>query len=70
MLMLSPLAAADMSAGERVTERGVIDDDYYAAGGSVDIDAEVNGDLVVAGGELKIGHRYRHCRQQHNNRHR
>ena len=56
-LMLAGPVAADMRAGERIDERGLIDDDYYAAGGRVDIDAEVNGDLVVAGGEVRIGHR-------------
>jgi cytoskeletal protein CcmA (bactofilin family) len=47
---------ADTRAGETVVERGNIDDDYYAAGGVVDIDAEVAGDVIVAGGELYIGH--------------
>jgi len=42
--------------GETVVERGKIDDDYYAAGGVVDIDADVAGDVIVAGGELYIGH--------------
>ena len=47
---------ADSDARETVTKRGNIDDDYYAAGGVVDIDAEVAGDVIVAGGELYIGH--------------
>ena len=33
-----------------------IKDDYYAAGGVVDIDAVIDGDVVAAGGELFIGH--------------
>ena len=45
------------ATGVEIAERGVIEDDYYAAGGSIDIDAEVNGDLVVAGGELSLGRR-------------
>ena len=49
------LAAAD--AADSVTARGSIDDDYYAAGGVVDIDADVAGDVIAAGGELYIGHR-------------
>ena len=57
MFALAPSAAAGMQAGERISERGPIDDDYYAAGAVVDIDAAVDGDLVIAGGELLIGHR-------------
>jgi cytoskeletal protein CcmA (bactofilin family) len=55
-LAVSFASFADSSAGETVVERGNIDDDYYAAGGVVDIDAEVAGDVIVAGGELYIGH--------------
>lgn len=44
-------------AGETVTKRGGVKDDYYAAGGIVDIDADVAGDVVISGGELFIGHR-------------
>ena len=47
---------ASSNAGETVVERGSIDDDYYAAGGVVDIDASVAGDVIVAGGEIYIGH--------------
>jgi len=57
MLALAPIAAAGMQAGERISERGSIDDDYYAAAGVVDIDADVDGDLIIAGGELLIGHK-------------
>jgi cytoskeletal protein CcmA (bactofilin family) len=55
-LAVSFTSLADSKAGETVVERGNIDDDYYAAGGVVDIDAEVAGDVIVAGGELYIGH--------------
>ncbi|MBT8433343.1 MAG: polymer-forming cytoskeletal protein [Gammaproteobacteria bacterium] len=55
-LVLSFSSIADTDAGETVTKRGNIDDDYYAAGGAVDIDAEILGDVIVAGGELYIGH--------------
>jgi len=55
-LAVSCTSFADSDAGETVTKRGNIDDDYYAAGGVVDIDAEVAGDVIVAGGELYIGH--------------
>ena len=51
-LAVSCTSFADSDAGETVTKRGNIDDDYYAAGGVVDIDAEVAGDVIVAGGEL------------------
>lgn len=57
MALVLPFAAlAASGAGETVVERGKIDDDYYAAGGVVDIDAEVAGDVIAAGGELYIGH--------------
>ncbi len=55
-LAVSCTSFADSDAGETVTKRGNIDDDYYAAGGIVDIDAEVAGDVIIAGGELSIGH--------------
>ncbi|MDH3761666.1 MAG: hypothetical protein OEU50_11845 [Gammaproteobacteria bacterium] len=58
LALLIPISVlADSVAGERIKERGVVDDDYYAAGGVVDIDADVDGDVIVAGGELLIGHR-------------
>ena len=47
---------AASNAGDTVVERGSIDDDYYAAGGVVDIDASVVGDVIIAGGEIYIGH--------------
>ncbi len=60
LALLIPFAVlADSAAGERIEERGVVDDEYYAAGGVVDIDADVDGDVIVAGGELLIGHRVR-----------
>ena len=52
-----PLSCLAMpESGETVTKRGTVDDDYYAAGGTVDINALVTGDVVVAGGDLFIGH--------------
>jgi len=42
-------------ADETVTKRGTVNDDYYAAGGIVDIDANIVGDVVVSGGELFLG---------------
>lgn len=54
-LPFSSFAMTD--AGETVTQRGSVNDDYYAAGSKVDVDADIAGDLVVAGGDLFIGNR-------------
>ena len=53
-LLLAPLAAL---ASDGIVERGQITDDFYAAGGRIDIDAAVDGDVVAAGGEVIVGHR-------------
>ena len=56
LLLLSPLAAFCATAsGETVTKRGTVDEDFYVAGGTVDIDAIVIGDIVAAGGDMYIG---------------
>jgi cytoskeletal protein CcmA (bactofilin family) len=57
LLGLSVTSFAMTDAGETVTQRGTVDDDYYAAGSRVDVDADIAGDLVVAGGDLFIGKR-------------
>lgn len=57
MLVFPATAFSVPEAGEAVTKRGTINDDYYAAGGTVNIDADIVGDLVVSGGEVFIGHR-------------
>jgi len=58
LILIVPLASfASMENGESVTRRGIVNDDYYAAGKSVNIDAEVNGDVVVSGRDVFIGHR-------------
>ena len=41
-------------AGKTVIKRGAVNDDYYAAGGTVDVNANVAGDITVSGGELFI----------------
>jgi cytoskeletal protein CcmA (bactofilin family) len=46
--------ASAQDAGESVLKRGEIPEDLYAAGGTVDIDARVDGDVVAAGGELRV----------------
>jgi cytoskeletal protein CcmA (bactofilin family) len=51
----SALAMTDTE--KTVTKRGTVSDDFYVAGGTVDIDADIAGDLVVSGGDLLIGHR-------------
>jgi len=58
LILVFPVTVfADPEAGETLTKRGTVADDYYAAGGTVNIDAEVVGDVVAAGGELFIRHR-------------
>jgi len=54
-LPFSSFAMTDV--GETIIQRGTVDDDYYAAGSKVDVDADIAGDLVVAGGDLFIGKR-------------
>ena len=50
---LSPLVAQE--TGEAVRIQGIITDDVYAAGGTVDILAAVEGDAVLAAGALRWG---------------
>ena len=58
LMLIFPLSSfSSTDAGETVTKRGIIDDDYYAAGGTVDVDADIAGDLVVSGGDLFVGRR-------------
>ncbi len=57
LVLIFPHAGlADFDADESISKRGSINDDYYAAGGTIDIDAEIIGDAIIAGGELFIGH--------------
>lgn len=55
-LLLPVPVAAVSDSGDSIVERGPIDDDYYAAGGTIDIDAVVAEDVIVAGGEIEVGH--------------
>lgn len=56
-LLLLPLpAAADEAV---VVKRGSFPRTLYAAGASVDIDAEVGGDVLAAGGRVSVGQRVR-----------
>jgi len=51
----SLLAAAVQDKGETINRRGTVADDYYAAGGTILVDANVRGDVVVAGGTVTVG---------------
>ena len=53
LLPLDSLALTE--ADEFVSKQGNIEDDYYVAGGEVDVSAMVMGDVIAAGGELIIG---------------
>lgn len=56
LLLLIPVVVwAAQDAGERVNRRGVISDDYYVAGGTIDVSADVKGDVIAAGGTVSIG---------------
>jgi len=48
---------ATSETDETVSRYGTVNDDFYAAGGTVNIDANIIGDLVISGGELFIGNR-------------
>lgn len=52
---ISSFSAPD--TGETVTKRGTVNDDYYAMGGTLDIDADFAGDVLACGGDLYIGRR-------------
>lgn len=54
VLLLPPPAAA---ADDDVVKRGTFPRTLYAAGASIDIDAEVGGDVLAAGGRVSVGHR-------------
>jgi len=56
--LIFPLPGFAISqSGETVTQRGIVNDDFYAAGGTVDINAVVSGDVVAAGGDLFIANK-------------
>jgi len=56
LMLIFPISSFSASeTGEKVTKRGTVNDDYYAAGGTVDINADIGGDLVVSGGDVFIG---------------
>ena len=52
-LLLSSAVMSAQDSGETVFKRGQISEDLYVAGGRVDVLAEVNGDVVAAGGSWK-----------------
>jgi cytoskeletal protein CcmA (bactofilin family) len=55
VLVLTTSTGFAQDAGERITKRGPINEDVYAAGQSVTVDADVTGDVVAAGGDVVIG---------------
>ena len=57
--LLASIGGGQASAeqDDRITRQGAVSDDFYAAGGRVELDAQVAGDVVVAGGELRLGQR-------------
>jgi len=59
ILCISLIGATTQDSGDIVDRRGSVNDDYYAAGGTVTIDADVNGDVMAAGGTVVVGNRVR-----------
>jgi len=57
ILSISLIGATTQDSGDIVDRRGNVSDDYYAAGGTVTIDANVNGDVIAAGGTVTVGNR-------------
>ena len=55
ILALVAAVASAQEVGSSVVKRGAIPDDFYSAGGTVDVSAEASGDVVVAGGQVTIG---------------
>ena len=46
--------ALNFEVGEEIFSTETINDDYYGAGGTVQMQSDVNGDLMMAGGKLSI----------------
>jgi len=57
ILSITLIGATTQDSGDIVDRRGTVSDDYYAAGGTVTIDANVNGDVIAAGGTVTVGNR-------------
>lgn len=57
ILCISLVGATIQEGGDIVDRRGTVNDDYYAAGGTVTIDADVRGDVIAAGGTVLVGNR-------------
>ncbi|MDX5151010.1 MAG: polymer-forming cytoskeletal protein [Acidiferrobacterales bacterium] len=57
ILCISLVGATIQQGGDIVDRRGTVNDDYYAAGGTVTIDADVRGDVIAAGGTVVVGNR-------------
>ena len=46
--------ALNFEVGEEILSSEVINDDYYAAGGTIQIKSDVNGDLILVGGRILV----------------
>jgi len=46
--------ALNFDVGEEVFSSSTINDDYYAAGGTVLMKSDVNGDMIIAGGRITV----------------
>lgn len=57
ILSIALIGATVQDSGDIIDRRGNVNDDYYAAGGTVTIDANVNGDVIAAGGTVTVGNR-------------
>ena len=57
MLVVPVSLFAAPETGEIISKQGVVSDDFYALAGTVNMDADVAGDVIVTGGDLRIEHR-------------
>lgn len=46
--------ALNFEVGEEILSSEVINDDYYAAGGTIQMESDVNGDLILLGGRIFV----------------
>jgi cytoskeletal protein CcmA (bactofilin family) len=57
LIFTIPLTSYSAANADENIAKHATDDDYYAAGETIDIDFDVAGDVIVAGGKLFIGSR-------------
>ncbi|MBU1017417.1 FapA family protein [Patescibacteria group bacterium] len=46
--------ALNFEVGEEILSSETINDDYYGAGGTIQMDSDVNGDLILGGGRIMV----------------